>query len=481
MNTGNGKRIIGRKELFAGLGILLFFVFGFLLRVPDVLEQSAQSNGYSGHSAMVVLAGLIWAICWWASGIIPDWCTALLLQGIFIAVAKIPFASAFGAFSKSTLWLMIGTFCIAAAISKTGLLRRISLNLMKLFPPNFRGQTLALLVVGAVCGPLMPSSTAKALLGGKLAYSNADLLEYEHNSRGRVGLFMAAWTGFYLIEPMFMSSSFMAYSMIGSLPEGHSEISWGQWFVAMLPWSIMMLVGMYFVVKLLYNPKEQRAFSAEYIRGECRALGKMGRQEKITAIILCICLAFWILEKRTGISAGLVALMGGMLCFATGVLERREISTSINWGFTLFVGVVLNMGDIFISVGISNWLLHLFDPILTRINSPVLLVILFFSITVAMRFLLSSQTAVLALLTGVFSTVALATGMHPFIAGLVIYTAIPVCILYFQNPSYLATIQSMDGTVEHSYTVKGHVLYLLVALSACLLSIPYWQLLGYQK
>lgn len=468
-----------KKEIYAVIGVVLFIIIGFVLKTPETLEQAAQARGYTGHTAMVILAGLVWAICWWAGVVLPDWCTALLLQGIFIAAGKIPFSVAFGAFSKSTLWLMIGTFCIAAAISKTGLLKRISLNLMKLFAPNFNGQVLAMLVSGTVCAPLMPSSTAKALLGGKLAQSSSDLMNYGNNSSGRVGLFIAAWTGFYLTEAMFMSASFMAYSLVGSLPEEYAAVSWGQWFLAMLPWSILMLIGMYFAIKLLYRPESQRSFSKQYIHDECQAMGKMGKKEKITAAILSGCLLLWILEKTTGISAGLVALMGGVLCFAFGVLDKKEIATSVNWGFTLFVGVVLNMGDLFVTVGVSEWLLGLLLPVMKHINSTVLLIALMFTITVVMRFILSSQTAVLALVTGVFSTVALSAHIHPLIAGLVAYTAIPVCVLFFQNPSYLATIQSMNGTVEHKYTVKAHVLYLIVALLACLMSIPYWKLLGY--
>lgn len=468
-----------KKTVFAIAGVLLFIVIGCLLPAPAQLAAQAQLLGRTGRTAMITIGALAWAICWWVGMVIPDWCTALLLQCIWILAAGLEFTTAFSAFSKTTVWLIIGTFALSGAITKTGLLQRISLYLMRLFPSSYRGQVIAMMTVGTVCSPLMPSTTAKVVLGSKLACSSADIMGHGADSRGRSGLFVASWTGFGLMGPVFLSASFLSYSLLGSLPAQYADISWLQWLAAMLPWGIVVLIGMYLVVMLLYRPEHQGAVPRETIREQSAAMGKMGRSEIITACILGLCLIFWILEKTTGISSGIVALIGGVLCFAFGILDKKEITTCVPWGFVLFVGVVLNMGDIFAKTGISDWLLSIVHPLLSRVHSIYRIVILVFVLSTAMRFVLASQTAVITLLTSILSPIALALNTHPLVTALVVYSTISCWVALYQNPTYLAALEGMDGSIRHRDTVRAATCFLFVSLIGCLVSVPFWKLLGY--
>ena len=268
-----------KKIIFGIVGVFLFFLIAVVLPVPEGLKQAAEQYGYSGKSAMIVLGSLMWAICWWAGTVIPDWNTALGLQCIWILAAGLSFTDAFSSFSKSTVWLIVGAFSLSSAITKTGLLTRISLQLMRLFPASFRGQVTAMMTVGTICGPLMPSTTAKVVLGSRLASSSADLMQYENNSKARTGLFLASWSGFVLTAPLFLSASFLSYSLVTALPADYSAISWFQWFLAMLPWGILIFVAMYLVIMVFYHPKDKTVFSKEFVNAECAALGKTSKQE----------------------------------------------------------------------------------------------------------------------------------------------------------------------------------------------------------
>ena len=468
------------KKIYVGLfGLILFVLIGYVLACPKMLETAAEGNGYDGRTAMIVLGALVWAIVWWAGSVVPDWCTALLLQCIWIAAAGLEFSMVFGAFAKSTVWLLVGTFCLAGAITKTGLLRRISLKLMQFFPSTYRGQVSAMLCVGTICGPLMPSSTAKGLLGGKLAKTSADLMGYEKNSQGRSGLFVAAWSGFGLLAPMFLSASFLSYSMIGCLPEEYGQVSWMQWLIAMVPWGIIVFAGMWLTAAVLYRPDGEKSFSKDHICGLYRDLGKMQTPEKLTGLILAVCLVFWILERTTGISAGIVSLVGGMLCFVLGILKKEELADCVPWGFVLFVGVVLNLGDVLTKTGISGWILQMLGPVLLTLESKIVLICVVVAVTVLLRFVLASQTAVITLLVGVLAPIAMELQMNPFIIGLVVYANVAVWVAFYQNPTYLASLQGMEGTIEHQNTVKAGILYILISAAACLISVPYWGMLGY--
>lgn len=466
-----------KKKISLILGILLLLIFSFVLDAPEALEEQAVSHGYTGRTAMIVLGSLVMAICWWASNVFPDWVTAMSMQLVIVIFAKINFSLAFVGYSKSTLWLLVGAFILSAAITKVGLLKRISFFLMRLFPATYRGQVLAMMSVGVACSPLMPSSTAKCVLGSILAESSSTVLGYENHSAGRSGLFMASWSGFYLLAPMFLSASFFSYVILEVLPPEYNAVSWGKWLLIMIVWGILTFIGMFFACMILYKPKDEGSSSQAAASVSNSDLGAMKSSEKIVAVIMGLCLIFWILEPVTGISSSIVALTGGVLCFIFNILEKKEISTLIPWGFILLVGVVMNIGDIFINVGISDWILGVVEPLATQISNKYIFIIFVYIVGFLMRFIIASQTAVITLLTGLFAPISASVGVAPVLAGITVYVASTWMVKY-QNPTFLAALEGMGETISHQDTLKGAFGYLVVSLAACVISIPYWQLLG---
>ena len=172
------------KKRILGLTGVLLCVLICLLPAPGALRLAAESVGSTGDVAMKILGITALSLCWWAGGTAPNWLVAIVMLLLWVVLGQVPFTTAFSAFGSTSVWLIVGSFCLAASISKTGLFRRISWYLIRLFSPSFGGQVLALLLCGTICGPLVPSSTAKAVLGASIAKNIADSLEYEPDSPG---------------------------------------------------------------------------------------------------------------------------------------------------------------------------------------------------------------------------------------------------------------------------------------------------------
>ena len=83
---------------------------------------------------------------------------------LFILVCGIPSKTMLAAFSESSVWLLLSSFALSLGISKSGLLKRISLYILKIFPGNFPGQALGLITVGTVIGPFIPNLSAKSAI-----------------------------------------------------------------------------------------------------------------------------------------------------------------------------------------------------------------------------------------------------------------------------------------------------------------------------
>ena len=223
-----------KRIVCLALGVIAAIAF-FLIPPPAGLTAEAMQG------IGILLCGIIWMV----GAVFPDFAVMIAMLAAWVVLKILPFATAFSAFSGTSFWLLLGAMVIGVAGSKSGLLMRIALAVLRVFPANFQGQVLALLTSGLIISPLVPSTAAKAAIMGPIAKQISDTMGYENQSRGSAGLFYAYFTGFTCFGPIFLSGSFIAYSMLGAMPEGFEGVTWIQWAYYALPWSIVMIVLSY--------------------------------------------------------------------------------------------------------------------------------------------------------------------------------------------------------------------------------------------
>ncbi|MBP5749771.1 MAG: anion permease, partial [Firmicutes bacterium] len=224
---------------------------------------------------MRILGSVLCAIAFWAGGVFPDWMTGLLLIASWNVLCRVPFKEAINGFTSESLWLVVCACCMAEAVEKTGLFARISWGIIRLFHPGFRGISLALFAVGLVFAPLIPSATAKAVLGASLAYSLAEAMGYGPDSDGRCGLFIASFIGFSVSTIGFASGSVFAYTLRGVLPpEVNAQIGWGQWLLSSLPWLAITLGLCYAGIWMLYGRKAPSTLDPAHVDSELENWGR---------------------------------------------------------------------------------------------------------------------------------------------------------------------------------------------------------------
>ncbi len=143
---------------------------------------------------------LIWAIINWVTNVIPDFVCVFIMCCAWVLLGIVPFSTAFGSFSGTTVWLLIAAMGIGAAVTKSGLLARVALCIMRICPPTFKGQVLALLGSGVVIGPFIPSTIAKVSIVGAMATDIGSKLGFENRSKGMSGLWSAMYAGYTLLS-----------------------------------------------------------------------------------------------------------------------------------------------------------------------------------------------------------------------------------------------------------------------------------------
>lgn len=463
MSRTNIKKLIG---FIAGVIIAAAFFF------------APPPEGLS-HEAMVALGFLIAAVVWMIFETMADYVAMMCMCACWVIFGAAPTKVAFATFSNNTFWLLLGALAIGAGTASSGLLNRISLKMMSLFPATHKGQCAALMTTGLVTGPLIPSTTAKAGILGPIARSIADKFNYGDDSRGGAGLFAAFYMGSTVSAPLFLSSSFIAYSAL-ALAADYCSVSWLQWLYYALPWNILVLSTLYFIGLKIYKPEHEVHISKEDIKAESANLGPMSAKEKITVGVLVFCLVFWMLENIIGVAAGMTATMGVVIMLALGVYDRQTFRSKIAWDSLVFIGCIISLGDVFSATGVNTYIREMLAPVIIPLLSNIWLFVPLFCIVIfAMRFVVASWVAAMTIVIVPLLPFCAELGIHPFIIVFISYVCVQTWNTIYQSAPYIsAQVSTGQHLGNHSTMRKFSWIYMALCIAGLMIAVFWWKLLG---
>ena len=422
-------------------------------------------------------------IIWMVLNVWPDFVITIVGLCAFVVFGVCSFGDAFSPFAGSSVWLVIGAFGLSAGVAKSGLLKRLSFMILKVFPENFQGQVTALFTTGLVISPLIPSLNAKAAILAPFSAQISESLGYEKGSKGARGLFGAMAIATTILGMAFYSGAVPVFTLIGMMPEEQQAgMSWISWFSGTWLWLIIMLVLYFLAIIMLYKPA-QGAKTAEkgLAKKQLEALGPMSRKEKIAAVLLAVSLVGWMTTDITGIDATMVSLIVLMLMFITGILSGPDFKNSIAWSSVVFIGCIYSLASLISKMGFSSYLAQVLAPVLSPVVSNIWLLIPVISVVVyVMRIVIVSQTAAITIIYAIFGGICMEYGIHPWPILFTGYCATLVWHYAANNVTYATALAATnDKMVSFKDTFQMNVVYMVVNLIACMASIPVWKLLGY--
>ena len=505
--------------------------------VAALLIATCPIPGLS-YQATAVLGILIMAIVWWITGVLPEFITAVVMAVLFVVVAGISVGATFSTFASSTWWLLLSAFTLGVGMKTSGLMRRIALAIVRKFPRTFRCQVIAQLVTGTVLGPLIPSLAVKGAMLAPLAMSIGDELGYERQGKRATGLFAAMLVGIRTVAPTIVSASVTGYALMATLPaDVQEQFNMASWFVAALPWLVVVLALNYFLIMGMYGRGEASACDAvenspsetvgapgnaqsleqSSLRcgtrfvgaAECAdskqdeaessvaepsrggtdlndnqsipdGLGPLLAVEKRMLAIILMTVVLWATEPFHHISAMAVGLAALVFMFVLKVVDVPAFKSGVNWTSLLFIGIALGLGSVFAEAGLNDWVMQTCGPAFQALaGNPYLLVLGIGVITVVLRFLIVSEVAYLNLLMAFLVPMAASVGVNPWVLGFSAYALVIAWFAKYQSPIYLAAFYAVDGKMaKHSELAKYCGVYLATCLAGLVVCVPYWQWMG---
>ncbi|OPX84818.1 MAG: Inner membrane protein YbhI [Pelotomaculum sp. PtaB.Bin104] len=455
------KLIIG---LIIGFGIAL-------IKPPQGL--TVQAMWFLG----ILCAGIYFI----AVNIAEEHIVGILMLVFIVGLKVVDFKTAFSGYSTGTWFLVLGAFGIGAALSKTGLLTRISVAIAKKFPATFRGRVSALMVAGMVVAPTMPSTSAKSLILTPLSVDLGGEMGYKPKSRPATGLFMASWLPNGLITTLFFSGMVFGPLLAGMVqPEYRDQFTWIQWFVNALPWAIVTIIGLYIAILVLYKPKESD-IAENIVVKESIAASPMSKNEKISLSVLVLTLLLWITGKWTGLSNEIVAMFAFASLALFKVIDKKDLGSRIAWNALIFLGAIFGLSSMFSTLKIDKWFSNILSGVMNPLLSKTVLFIIILCIAVyLLRSIILSQTVAVTLFFLVLAPLVQKAGINAWVLGFIIACSINVWHLFPQNVQFLTGYYAADGGNWASFpeTAKMSFIFMIVNIIALLVSIPYWKLLG---
>ena len=293
-------------------------------------------------AGQVMLGILAFAVIRWISEALDYAVSAVVIAALMIfMLAFVPYAAkpagadmgtsaalglALSGFSNSAVALVAAACFIAAAMTATGLDRRIALVVLSKVDGRTNHIVIGAMAVGFLLSFIVPSTTARVacLVPIMMGFILAFKVDKRSRFAGLLVITAAQTASVWNVGIKTAAAQNMV--AIGFIEKQfQTSISWVEWFIAGAPFSALLSVAVYFIMTRMMKPEmAEIAGGRATIRQQLDAVGPMTvEQWKLHSIVLVL-LGFWATEKvlhNFDTSSTTIAAIALMLLPRLGVMD----------------------------------------------------------------------------------------------------------------------------------------------------------------
>ena len=445
--------------------------------VAAALVWFAPLPGQLGMAGRQTLAVTLFTVIWWVFNVIPSAYSTLLMLMAYVLLGLATPGQVFQIWTLPLLWLIIGSFLLAAAVAKSGLAERVAAFFVVRYANSYRSLIVLTYVLGFVLSFLIPHPFPRALL--LMSFMRAIITLSGMNAVD------AASVGFSVFVASTATSTILLTgdSTLNLAAVGFSGVSlgWLEWPLYMavpgLVASLLML-GLHLLVFRQTGPitLDHAALSRSQ-----QARGPMTRAEKTTLAWLVLALLLWMTDSLHGIDpawVGLLVVVGLALPGLGGVLEAQDLSTGVNWPILFFVTGALAIGTVSRITGLSDWLAATLLPAVPP-RDPYGFAALVAGTAMLIHMILGSALASMSIITPPMVHYAAEAGWSPLFPALLIYSAVSLHYLFPFHHVVILLGQGDLGGYRSQHVLKyGIPLTLVVLVVVVGVEVTWWRWIG---
>jgi|DewCreStandDraft_4_1066084.scaffolds.fasta_scaffold30683_2 sodium-dependent dicarboxylate transporter 2/3/5 len=395
---------------------------------------------------------------------------------------------AFSGFANTALVLVASALFLAAAMTLTGLDRRIALTILSRVGTETRHVVIGTILVGIVIAFLVPSTTARVACLVPITLGIIAAFGMSKKSAFAAMLMITTVQTASIWNVGIKTAAAQNMVAVGFIEKTFGKtITWLEWFIAAAPFAALMSVALYFVMTRMMPPEVAQAPGGRAaIRKSLAELGPMKLSEKKLLAISLVLLAFWATEgvlhkfdtSTTTITAVALMFMPGI-----GIMSWKEAQSKIPWGTVILFGIGISLGTALLQTKGAVWLADLVVAAFGLKQAGALFILgvmSLFLIVIHLGFASATALAaamipiVIAVLQGVGTPGINVVGMTMLLQFVVSFGFILVV-----NAPQNMVAYGTETFEARDFVRTGLVLTFIAFALVMLLGATYWKWLGY--
>jgi anion transporter len=373
---------------------------------------------------------------------------------------------ALSSYAGSIIWIGVGCFILVNILQRIGLMSRIAYWIIYHTGGTYRGFCFGMLLVGIVLNIVAPAPQVATVMFF-LCASICKEFGYK-TGKTSAGIMFASviacnTTQLFLYMP---TQQGVALGIVGV------EMTWINYLIQNAIF-IPVVVLLCFLITIIL-PKDEDFNGKEYFKMKLAEMGPVSLQEKITAVILVLFVAFLLTTTYTGFPIVYGFICVPIVLFIAGVGKGEDI-VKVNFGVLLMIGGCMCIGSAASAAGAGVWIANCLMPILNGM-SKYLFIFFSYVFGVVMNFLMTPMAA-MSSLSQPLADIASTLGVSSKVTMLSFCAGLEQWILPYEVGS-LVTMFSLGYVSMKDFMKFGLVKTVVVTICMLALVIPYWLLLG---
>lgn len=379
------------------------FLFAILVLIGILFFPIFEDEKVNGALAILIFTAILWI-----TEAIPLAMTALLIPVLVIILKIAEPKEAFAEFSNPVIYLFMGGFVLAGALSTHSLDRLLAHKLLLLAKGNFYKSSILLMFATSLTA-FWVSNTSTAAMMIPLALGILAITDSKKAT---------AEAKFLLLGIAYAANIGGIVTMIASPPNAIGaallDLSFSEWLVYGLPIFLITFPIMVLVLTLYFKPDRKMLVPTIALPG------KRSPKRNALLTIFAITVLLWVfdgvLAPMLGIESSfssLVAIFSMLLLFTFKVMTWEQILKSIRWEILLLFGGGLTLGYIVESTGLGSILVNYVMELSQHVPLIVFLWLIVMGSIIMTEFM--SNTASAALILPLLYTLAQASGINPMV------------------------------------------------------------------
>lgn len=474
--------------------VLAFLVLSIILALPSPDTLSTGGHRMIGILAFAIILWMSSAVSYPVSATIITALTALLLG--FAPNPEAP-AKLYGTsnalkliisgFSSPAMILVGAAMFISVAMRKTGLDRRIALNVLSAVGTKVSRIYLGVIITGFILAFFVPSATARLACLAPIIIGIVESLGINKKSQVAALLMVGATQADTFWNIMIQTAAAQNLVAVGFIQtQMNTTIPWIDWLLAAAPYSMLMVAILYFVTQALIKPEFKELKGGDvHIANMRREIGPMSLNEKKLLVISIGLLFLWATGgKLHTIDTTTTTIIAIALFFfpGIGIMDWKFAQPNIDWGSIVMFGAGIGLGSVLLKTKAATWLAHVFVSAFSLETASIFLLIAImaaFLIVIHLGF--ASATALSSAMIPIVISIVMghdADGLNPLGVTMLMQYAICFGLVLPVNSPQGMVAYGTDAFDVKTFMRTGIPMTIIGYLMMLVFTLTYWHWIG---